>query len=468
MKTISRRDLLKAGALATASTILVACAPAVPEAVSQPTEEAKPEAKPTPTEEAKPASEPPQKAAYNVVFMYNASEISEDLIAAFNKEYAPYSAERIEVDLVKLFSMLAAGSQIDGVRLYGTYMPAYVAKKAAIDLTSYFDQSQITKVDDLLPVNDLFVVNGKRYGMVKDWSPDFSIWINKKLWAEAGVDVPTEYSKPIAYQDFRNLSSKLTKREGDRTLVWGTDFTPNEHFLFWMTTTFEKSRHLFNEDFTKVNLLEDKEIYEASKFMLDWKKEGGLPSSINPYATEGGWSGADWVAGQAASTQWGYWFSGMAESENVKADDIFMMAAPTFGPTYSNPCVTGCGMFITTATKNLDASWKLFEWFMGEAPAQSRAKSGWGVPGLKSLLPLMPVDLPWRKQAYDVVQWELANTKTSVMQYTPYSEPSTFFVSWAKYETEYLQGKMTLDEMLTNVEREVNVSIQEGRDAVGA
>jgi multiple sugar transport system substrate-binding protein len=455
-KKLSRRNMLKAGVLATAGAVLASCTAATPEVEQQPSGGEQPVAKPA------------EKKPYNVILMYNSNEISDDDLASFNADYAPYTVERIDTDLVKLFSMLAAGNQVDVVRLYGTYLPAYVARKVALDLTDYFNTSTITKLDDLVPTNDLFVVNGKRYGMCKDWSPENSIWINKKLWAEAGVDIPTDYTKPIAYQDFRAMSSKLTKREGDRTLSWGTCFTPNEHFLYWLSTTFAQPRHIFNNDFTKIVLREDKEIYEACKFMLDWKKEGGLPSSIHPFASEGGWSGADWVAGQAAAVQWGFWFSGMAESENVSPDDIYPMVAPTYGPTFSNPSCTGCGAIITPATKDTDASWKLFEWFMGELPAQSRAKSGWGMPALKSLLPLVPVDLPWRKQAYDVVQWEMENTYSAIMEFTPYTMPSTFHSAWSKYETEYLQGSITMDAMIESVEREVNVAIQEGMDAVGA
>ena len=79
----------------------------------------------------------------------------------------------------------------------------------------------------LLAVNDYFVVKGKRYGMVKDWSPDYAIFINKSIWEEMGVPLPESPTADISYQEWRDLSSKLTKKEGDRTLIMGTDFTPH-------------------------------------------------------------------------------------------------------------------------------------------------------------------------------------------------------------------------------------------------
>jgi multiple sugar transport system substrate-binding protein len=399
--------------------------------------------------------------------MYNANEISDPEIADFNKKYAPVKVARVDTDLVKFFSMVAAGTQVDGIRLYGVNIPAYVTKKVTLDLTDFFASSKVVKVDDLFPVNDMFVFKGKRYGMVKDWSPDVSIWINKKVWGEMGVPVPTDPTAKITYEEWRALSPKLTKKAGDQVIIWGTDFTPHTNPLFWATTTFDPPATLFNDDFTKLVLKDNKNTYEAIKFWTDWELEKGIPSAIAPASTQGGWSGTDWQAAQAAAVQWGYWFSGMAESDKVNGDDIMMIRAPQWGPTYTNPTVSGCGMFINAKTAHPNEAWKMFEWFMGEEPAQNRAKSGWGVPGLKSQLPLMPQDKPWRKQAYDQVQWELQNGKVPVMTFSPYTYPDAFAATWTKFHDQYLAGTMGFDDFIIAIEKEVNESIKEGMDAAG-
>jgi len=361
--------------------------------------------------------------------------------------------------------MLAAGNPIDVFRIYGTYVPSYVLKRVAKDVTDYFEVSTIVPPSDLLPVNDLYVVNGRRYGMVKDWSPDVSIFVNTSIFDEMGVPVP-DPDKIMHYREWRELSPKLTKKEGDRTLIMGTDFTPNEHPLFWITTTFATPTHLFNEDFTQLRLLDSPETMEFIEWWIDWQKEKGLPSVINPHPS-GEWSGIDWRQRQAAAVQWGYWFSGMAESELVPGEHILMLHAPQWGPTYTNPCVTGCGALITTSTRVPDAAWKLFEWFMGEEPAQNRAKSGWGVPGLKSQLPLMPKDKPWRQHCFEMVNWEIENSKVARMQFTPYTNPDALKSAWTKYLEAVLKDQMPLEDMLANVEAEVNEAIKEGMSAAG-
>ncbi|MCD6286512.1 MAG: hypothetical protein J7M39_11430, partial [Anaerolineae bacterium] len=146
-------------------------------------------------------------------------------------------------------------------------------------------------------------------------------------------------------------------------------------------------------------------------------------------------------------------------------EDVYMMKAPTWGPTYSNPCGSGCGIFATTVTKTPDETWKTIEWFMGEEPAEARAKSGWGTPASGRLLDLMPRDEPWRQQCYDVVQNDIEKTAVSVVQFSPYTNPDALTGAWSKYQDQVLDGDMTTEEMLAEIEREVNQSIEEGMAA---
>jgi multiple sugar transport system substrate-binding protein len=446
-RKLSRRDALKLMGLASVGAFLTACGGGATPA-------------PITSGEDKPVEGAPQAAAAKVIMMYNLNELADDEVVQFNEKYAPITLERIDTDLVKLFSMLAAGQQVDAVRLYGTFLPSYVSKGVCLDLTSYFNASTVVPPDDLLSVNDLFVWKGKRYGLVKDWSPDYAIFANKSIWDEMGVELPGP-TEDVSYAQWREYSKQLTKKEGDRTIIMGTDFTPHTNPLFWATTCQDPPATLFNDDDTEIVLLDNPATLEAAKFYLDWMKEGGLPSKLAPHPS-GSWNGVDWQQRMAAAVQWGYWFSGMAESEVVPGDDIYMMKAPTWGPTYSNPCGSGCGIFATNITKVPDATWKSIEWFMGEEPADARAKSGWGTPASKRLLDLMPRGEPWRQQCYDVVQHDINNTKVAMVHFSPYTNPDALTGAWSKYQDQVLDGDMTVEDMLLQVEIEVNQSIQEG------
>ena len=99
---------------------------------------------------------------------------------------------------------------------------------------------------------------------------------------------------------------------------------------------------------------------------------------------------------------------------------------------------------------------------MGEEPAEARASSGWGTPAQGRLVDLMPRDEPWRQQCYDVVQHDIENTAVSIVQFSPYTNPDALTGAWSKYQDPVLDGEMTVEEMLAQVEVEVNQSIEEG------
>ena len=81
------------------------------------------------------------------------------------------------------------------------------------------------------------------------------------------------------------------------------------------------------------------------------------------------------------------------------AGKVTMLPAPTFyGKLRINPTIGAAGTAIAASTKNPDAAWKLFEYYHSGEPAIARAKSGWGVPALKSLYPLMPQQTAFQRQ----------------------------------------------------------------------
>jgi multiple sugar transport system substrate-binding protein len=80
------------------------------------------------------------------------------------------------------------------MRVQAVTIPQYVARGVVLDLTPYFEASSVLQPDDLMPVNDYYradddltIGQGNQYGMVKDWSPDMTIWVNTALLEAAGV-----------------------------------------------------------------------------------------------------------------------------------------------------------------------------------------------------------------------------------------------------------------------------------------
>src|SRR5437879_12377361 len=90
--------------------------------------------------------------------------------------------EVVKSDLTTLYAMFAAGNPPDVFRVQAAGLPQYISRKMVKNLQPYFAKSTLLKPDDLAPANNFYKWDGKQigkgdlYGMVKDWSPDFTLF----------------------------------------------------------------------------------------------------------------------------------------------------------------------------------------------------------------------------------------------------------------------------------------------------
>src|SRR5262249_14144517 len=182
-----------------AATPTTAAAPAAPTAAATPTTAAAPTTAPTtaptaaPTAAATPTAAPAAPAAQaapatggaaTITFMYNRSESPDKEQADYEKANPGTKINVINPDPAHLMAMTTAGNAPDIFRLQAPELPGYLIRKLVLDLTDYFKTSQLMKLDDLVDVCKNYwyagvnVGSGKIYGMVKDWSPDMTLWIN--------------------------------------------------------------------------------------------------------------------------------------------------------------------------------------------------------------------------------------------------------------------------------------------------
>ncbi len=228
-----------------------------------------------------------------------------------------------------------------------------------------------------------------------------------------------------------------------------------------MNMAAELGKSLYAEDFSKIILSGDEDIRAIVKWYFDLAKERLVASPLNPSPS---WNGEDFTKGTLAILQYGYWFSAMAESD-ITRGQVMMLPSPNWAGVRRDPTITATGMVMAAATKVPDAAWKVFEWYNGREPAIERAKSGWGVPALKSLYNLMPSETEYQQQVQRVLQAELA-LETPPIQFSPFLGETTVADTWAKYLPQALQDEITFDELLQNVENDVNQAIQEGIDRI--
>lgn len=485
---MSRRHLMGMLGIGAIASALTACASpaATPTANPAPTSAAKSStAKPTNTAatstgSTSKAAPSPTMASANVsqgpatvTVMYIRTEWPKDNVINQWSESSKIKINFVNYDLVHMIAMTAAGNPPDMFRCQAPDVPYFLTLKMVEDLTPYFQQNKDLAADNLAPSNKNYWYSGMQpgfgqiYGMVKDWSPDLSLYINKQLFQEAGVPIPKE-DAVLTYEQMYSMAKKLTKKQGARTLVRGYGGTGHD----WWDRQVEAMLNT-----------EGKSMWPASFDQLDWDTSDArnvlqywftmLKEDVmnNPLDPAPAWAGQNFVDSQLAICQYGYWFSGMVNGSKVQ-DSTLMLSAPKWGPTHQDPTITATGDMIHSHTKVLDAVWKLYEWFHTGEPALERAKSGWGVPGLKSLYKYMPTQNAFQKQVAKILQGDLAISDYAI-RYNPYIDQSenvaqnAILSAWFKNLQPALKGQMTFDQLVKAVEKSTDDAIKHGRVGVG-
>gem|GEM_PF-337457 len=492
MRKLSRRQLLRAiGGMtvgAASLSILSACggapaaaptsAPAAPTtapAAAAPTEAP---AAAAPTEAPAPTAAPAQSAkAYEVQYMYYSSELTDDHLKLFNQKYAPLKATRIEFDYNKLDAMFAAKTPPDGFRTYAPALPGYKARGLILDLTSRFETSKSINVNDLWEANDYYCFpkdsvipahGAPRYGIVKDFAPDNTLWCWKAAFDDAGIKL-WDYNAPPSYKEYLEAGKKLTKTEGDRTVRFGIN--PADYWVdrLVMSALAEIDKSLYSDDFTKTLLKQDKDVTDVWKWWYDVAFSGGMPTAVNPLP--GGDQGAAYLQGTLANWQTGYWFTAQQQYTHKPDQDIdtnsYFIGAPYFFDASKrvSPTVTACGGVITTGSKDPDATWKFYEFFFGEEPAVERAKNGWGVPAFKSWFDRLPHNTPFTQRSFTTLQNEMKIMRT--LHFNPYIGENTIPSLWAPIIEKALRNKTPVDDVIDEVTKAINDQIQTAKDAMG-
>ena len=168
--SISRRRFLRgligAAGMAMASQQLAACGDGAPAD--------------TPTVEPAAATSAPAAggAATTLTLMMGEAEFSNDQIKTFTDANPSIRIERVSDDQTQFKALLDAGTPPDLIRTDGFRLANLAQRGVLLDLTDYFNASALIKKDDLAPPSSYYRYQGGVYGMPKDWSPDYSLFVS--------------------------------------------------------------------------------------------------------------------------------------------------------------------------------------------------------------------------------------------------------------------------------------------------
>lgn len=399
-------------------------------------------------------------------------EVSDDEVKEFETNNPDINIELEVIDPQKLAAQLATNDAPDLIRAQGAVdLTSYVVKGLALDLTPYLEKSQVLKEEDFLPPVNLYRFDGKVqgqgpiYGMPKDWSPDFTIFYNKTLFDAAGVKVP-DSKTPLTWNEVMELGKQLTLTENGKVKQYGLALLSKTQADLPSIMLYLASRDVkvFSEDMQTADFTKP-EVKEAVSMWVDAVKNNLGKNDVNQ--DPAAWGGDLFMNNKAAMIMAGYWFSGMIRNdEKMKThlDDFGMLAAPIAenGKRVS-PTGAATGFIISKNTEYPEQAWKVFEYIMAGTPAKNRATGGWGVPALKSLLPLMPQQTDFDKRVYNQLQEELKYSDIPL-------ESNPFLLNGQtlldKFVTPVYFGKSNLDDALKELTKNANLIIQESINAV--
>jgi multiple sugar transport system substrate-binding protein len=357
-----------------------------------------------------------------LTIMAPSGDLTDDNIKAFNKLYPDVKVTRVDLDQTKLLAMIAAGNMPDLVETVGVWdAPYYAARGKLESLEAYVGKATYIKVDDLDPVNNIYKYDGTKsgqgpyYGLCKDYSQDGTLWANKAVFDGAKLALPSA-EEPLSYDELLEIGRKLTKKSGGKTETYGLGAVGSPGLLKLIPAVESTGSSLWNDDFTEIDFT-SKDGLKALEFFWNVGKEGLAPG---PLAMSNDSDDTLFKAGRMGLLMFGYWFSGgLAEAPKAVQDNAYLLPAPQLGPNRVSPTYYGVGMSMSSASKNKDAAWAFFDFFIGGAPARERAKAGWGLPAFTSLRSDLPQSLPYQQRALKV---QTAEEKfMSVLPFSPYA-----------------------------------------------
>jgi multiple sugar transport system substrate-binding protein len=392
--------------------------------------------------------------------MRNSGDIPASAVTEFNKKYPNIKVDVIDLDPVKLKALQAAGDPPDIFTVQGPAVPSLIAQGQVKDLTAPLEAVGITG-SSTYAVSDLYKVGGKRYGIPINWSPDFNMYVNNAMFKAAGIPIPST-TKALSWQQIASLAKKLTIKNGSATTqlglggAWDT-FSPARVI---QTALAESGQTLYSADGKSMKLTANPKAMDTLEFMANLAKEGVTHSPANPSAS---YSGDEFSKGQIAMVSYGYWFnSTINNGQSAIGTDYTVLPAPywTNASRRINPTITGTGYVMSSKTKNPQAAWDFLNWYLVGQPAKDRAVSGAGFPVLKANTSLLPNSSPVDQQVLKVVKADAESSPA--LKFDQYYDDSVFANSYNKYLQSYISGSMSLAQMGSSIQDDVNSAIQDG------
>ena len=430
--------------------------------------------------------EPTKEVAVGDVLVrtsFTAGEFTDAIVEQCEAELPGIKVERAEADDTKLMAMIAAGTAPDVIRITAArLLPLWVTRGICMSIQDYVDASPYFDEADMLPIVDVCRWDGKKtgegplYAIPKDWSLDVTVVANKRQMEKMGVPIPDE-KVPLTVAQYVDICKQLYEEDDDGTIkVFGGGESLQFELMLIQTLMNQQGKSIWSEDYRTVNL-DNAEIREIFQYIYDATMSKTIVSPINPAPD---WDGNIFREGMCGIFQVGYWYTGVIRGFNQTAeqmdtleatqDDCILLPALIMNEsaTRISPCTAATSGVMLKQSQHPDEAWKVFEWFLGNAQqAKDRAEGGWGLPVFRSLVEFMPNETEFDKQSLRVTMDEIDKSPQLYVQMNPFVNYDAAASLIVKYINPIYFGESTIDEALPQLERDIQLLIEEGMEIAG-
>ncbi len=380
---------------------------------------------------------------------------NEQDLAEFQKEHPNIRVNILNnVSDAQLITMVATGNAPDLLRVEARRVPYWANLGMLEDLTPYLQKkARFIRTDDLVPIIDLYRIDGRLYALNKDWSADLTIYYNKDLFDKAGLTYPGE-DKPLTYAEVMELSRKLSVQQEGKPVQWG--FGAGYMALAYQAMLRAADQPLYSPDHLRILLADSAEALKAADWWVEMARRQWYGGPDDP-----------WHNNRLAMLQMGYWFGPVAAiggRQNVYSneatttgttDPIGFAPAPVWGNKRVNMAVA-TGFAMLAGSKHKEEAWQVLEWFMVGPASIRRTQTGWGLPSLRSLFRYVPQQTALDRQRFRVT---VAEVPFLVPHYPNRYNASAFDDAWNRWFGPASQGQFATAEFLRRVEHDVNVEL---------
>lgn len=273
---LSRRTFLQGAALASAGSLLAACAPAA-----------------APAAEEAPQGAAPAADKVNIRFITNHGDADMPLFKAVMDNFATMepniAIEHLDIGGQEFYNTIntqGAASQLPDIWYTRTFdVPVYASRGWTISLQNLVDRdSKEVNVEDFWPAEVAQMTwNGELWALPYDFS-NVGIYYNKGMFDEMGVTYP-----PAEWQwsDILTTALNFVEKDGDAFSKWGLVLYPWNWVFHGLM--YGWGGDIWTEDFS-TSIVNSKENAECLQFFVNAREQGlypeagAAPEGVDPFA----------------------------------------------------------------------------------------------------------------------------------------------------------------------------------------